>query len=239
MVCYCDLIRSLGYEWDDCFVATSPSVLEWMGFDGDGLMFQLTLDPPTADWLRGFYSDLSGVILEYGSGGSSVLALKANVKNQLYSCETDSLWLARLSSFLTEEGLSARFHPLHCDVGPTKEWGYPDFDQADFTHDRGTQFLMAAWKPWIMFKDQKINPKFVLIDGRWRVPSFLAAVINCQAPIKILFDDYLERKQYHVVESIQVPSRMIGRAALFEIEPKNNPSREFLADYLPLFLKPD
>lgn len=210
-----------------------------MGFDGEGRMFQLTLDPPTADWLRGFYRDLSGVILEYGSGGSSVLALKANVNNQLYSCETDSLWLARLSSFLTKEGLSGRFHPLHCDVGPTKEWGYPDFDLAAFTHARGTQFLMAAWKPWIMFRDQKIDPEFVLIDGRWRVPSFLAAVINCQAPIKILFDDYLERKQYHVVESIQAPSRMIGRAALFEIEPNNISTREFLADYLPLFLEPD
>jgi len=46
-------------------------------------MFQLTLDPPTADWLKTFYRDLSGVILEYGGGGSSVLALKAISKNQL------------------------------------------------------------------------------------------------------------------------------------------------------------
>ena len=96
-----------------------------------------------------------------------------------------------------------RFHPLHCDVGPTKQWGYPDFTKADFTHDRGTQFLLAAWKPWSILRAQKINPDFVLIDGRWRVPSFLAAVVNCQAPLKVLFDDYLERKHYHVVESIQ------------------------------------
>ena len=34
-------------------------------------MFQLTLDPPTAEWLRGYYANLSGVILEYGSGGSA------------------------------------------------------------------------------------------------------------------------------------------------------------------------
>ena len=144
----------------------------------DEAMFQLTLDPPTADWLRAYYRDLSGVILEYGSGGSSVLALRSNRGNQLYSCETDSLWLARLSSFLTEEGLSERFHPLHCDVGPTKQWCYPDFTHADFTHDRGTQFLLAAWKPWSMLRAQKINPDFVLIDGRWRVPSFLSAVIG-------------------------------------------------------------
>jgi hypothetical protein len=202
-------------------------------------MFQLTLDPPTADWLRGFYRDLSGVVLEYGSGGSSVLALRSHANNQLYSCETDSLWLARLASFLTEEGLSERFHPIHCDVGPTKQWGYPDFAQADFTHDRGTQFLMAAWRPWNILRAQQINPDFVLIDGRWRVPAFLAAVINCQIPMKILFDDYLERKHYHVVESIQAPVKMIGRAALFEVEPGERSARDFLADYLPLFLKPD
>jgi hypothetical protein len=209
------------------------------GIARNEFMFQLTLDPPTADWLRAYYRDLSGVILEYGSGGSSVLALRANSSNQLYSCETDSLWLARLSSFLTENGLSERFHPLHCDVGPTKQWGYPDFNQADFSHDRGTQFLLAAWKPWNMLRTLKINPDFVLIDGRWRVPSFLAAVVNCQAPVKILFDDYLERKHYHVVESIQAPTQMIGRAALFEVEPRERGAQEFLANYLHLFFKPD
>ena len=219
-------------SWLDAFVCWNRLLTR------DEFMFQLTLDPPTADWLRAFYRDLSGVILEYGSGGSSVLALSTNSKNQLYSCETDALWLARLSSFLTAEGLSDRFHPLHCDVGPTKEWGYPDFTRADFTHDRGTQFLMSAWRPWNVLRAQKINPEFVLIDGRWRVPSFLATVINCQSPVKILFDDYLERKHYHVVESIQAPSRMIGRAALFEIEPKDESARNFLANYLPLFLQP-
>ena len=201
-------------------------------------MFQLTLDPPTADWLTSCYRDLSGVILEYGSGGSSVLALKSNRNNQLYSCETDSLWLARLSTFLTEEGLSDRFHPLHADVGSTKEWGYPDFTQEGFTHDRGTQFLMSAWKPWSVLRAKKVNPQFILIDGRWRVPSFLAAVVNCQAPVEVLFDDYLERKQYHVVESIQAPVRMIGRAALFEVEPKKYSAQEFLSEYLPLFMQP-
>ena len=202
-------------------------------------MFHLGLDPPTADWLKTHYRDLSGVILEYGSGGSSVLALKANSKNQLYSCETDSLWLSRLSTFLTEEGLSDRFHPLHCDVGRTKQWGYPDLDQEAFNHGRGTQFLMSAWKPWSVLRTQKINPDFILIDGRWRVPSFLAAVVNCQAPVKILFDDYLERKKYHVVESIQAPVRMIGRAAFFEVEPTNYLAKDFLANYLPLFLEPE
>jgi len=202
-------------------------------------MFQLTLDPPTADWLKTFYRDLSGVILEYGSGGSSVLALKANSKNQLYSCETDSLWLSRLSTFLTEEGLSDRFYPFHCDVGPTKQWGYPDFDQEPFNDVRGTQFLMSAWKPWSMLRSQKINPDFILIDGRWRVPAFLAAVVNCQSPVKILFDDYLERKKYHVVESIQAPIRMIGRAALFEVEPAKYLAQDFLADYLRFFMEPE
>lgn len=202
-------------------------------------MFQLTLDPPTADWLKTFYRDLSGVILEYGSGGSSVLALKANSKNQLYSCETDSLWLSRLSTFLTEEGLSDRFHPFHCDVGPNKQWSYPDFGQEPFNHVRGTQFLMSAWKPWSMLRSQKINPDFILIDGRWRVPAFLAAVVNCQSPVKILFDDYLERKKYHVVESIQAPIRMIGRAALFEVEPAKHLAQDFLADYLRFFMEPE
>ena len=59
-----------------------------------------------------------------------------------------------------------------------------------------------------------------------------------EAPVQVLFDDYLEHKQYHVVESIQAPVRMIGRAALFEVEPKKYSAQEFLSEYLPLFMQP-
>ena len=202
-------------------------------------MFQLTLDPPTVEWLRGYYANLSGVILEYGSGGSSLLALKSNARNHLYSCETDSLWMSRLGTFMTQEGLSERFHPIHCDVGPTKEWGYPDDSVEGLSHARATQFMMAAWTPWKIFKKQAIKPDFILIDGRWRVPSFLAAMTQCEQPTMVLFDDYLERKNYHVVEQLCRPVKMLRRAALFEIQPSSMSAKEFLADFLPLLLRPE
>ena len=55
----------------------------------------------------------------------------------------------------------------------------------------------------------------------------------------VLFDDYLERKNYHVVEQICKPVQMLGRAALFEIQPSSMSATEFLADYLPLLLRPE
>ena len=202
-------------------------------------MFQLTLDAPTAQWLKSFYTDLSGTVLEYGSGGSSVLALESNPRNQLYSCETDAVWIARLGGYMSQRGFSSRFHSIYCDVGPTKEWGYPVLEGETFSHDRATQFLMAAWQPWHDLKQLGVQPDFVLIDGRWRVPSFLAAATQCERDTVVLFDDYLERTNYHVVETLVKPARMIGRAALFELSPLSMPLGSFLSDYLSLFLKPE
>ena len=53
--------------------------------------FSLTLDAETKEWLGEYYSSGKKVILEYGTGGSTVLALESNDETTVYACETDSV----------------------------------------------------------------------------------------------------------------------------------------------------
>ena len=89
--------------------------------------FSLTLDAETKEWLGDYYSSGKKVILEYGTGGSTVLALESNAETTVYACETDSVWLARLMLHLAEKRLQGRIYPVHLDIGPTGEWGFPSF----------------------------------------------------------------------------------------------------------------
>lgn len=63
---------------------------------------------------------------------------------------------------------------------------------------------------------------FVLIDGRFRVASFLTSIKFCDDGCKIIFDDYANRTHYHVVEEIIKPIKIFGNQALFEVKDRNS-----------------
>ena len=86
-------------------------------------MFNLTLDKATGSWLRNYYKSEKRLILEYGTGGSTVLALESNIENVVYACETDSAWLAKLMLYASERRLQSRLFPVHLDIGQTGDWG--------------------------------------------------------------------------------------------------------------------
>jgi hypothetical protein len=54
-------------------------------------------------------------------------------------------------------------------------------------------------------------------------------------PITILFDDYTDRPQYHVIEEIFAKDFSIGRMGIFNIQP-NSVSAARLCDFIPYFV---
>ena len=48
---------------------------------------------------------------------------------------------------------------------------------------------------------RKSKPNLVLVDGRFRVLCFLVSIKHCDEKTKIIFDDYVNRKYYHIVEA--------------------------------------
>lgn len=202
-------------------------------------MFKVTLPPSVAEYISNLYSSAS-VVLEYGTGGSTFLALQANQKSIVYGCDTDSAWLTRLSTEVAINGYGNRFIPVHQDIGTTKEWGYPILNDEQAILNRVLQMVNAPSQPWRILANSKSSPDVILIDGRFRAASFITSLANISKPSTILFDDYAKRPKYHVIERLIKPVKLIDRAAVFEVEPGVHlPTiANFIELYLPLYLDP-
>jgi hypothetical protein len=63
----------------------------------------------------------------------------------------------------------------------------------------------------------EINPELILIDGRFRVGSFLTSYQRAIPGTIILFDDYYSRPEYHFVEKIELPFFQFDDLAVFRV----------------------
>jgi len=151
------------------------------------------------------------VIVEYGSGGSTVLA-GDKPDTTVFSVESDRNWVAMMQRWFRHEPPKGTVHLQHVDIGPTKEWGYPQ-DTSRLLHY--IDYPMSVWQ-----RPDLGHPDVVLIDGRFRVACFVATLMHIRRPTTILFDDYTDRPHYHIVEELLAPAKTVGRMAVFEAKPR-------------------
>lgn len=152
----------------------------------------------------------SEVFLEYGAGGSTVLAASLGVKD-IYSVESDQAFLNAVEAKITTIFPNKKIQAHFVDIGHTKEFGYPIDPQSA---NRWPNYCVAPWQTLI--KNNR-SPDLILIDGRFRVACFLLSALSASSGTIILFDDYFDRPHYHVVEKYYSPNRKIGRMAEFVI----------------------
>lgn len=163
------------------------------------------------------------VILEYGSGGSTVFAAQQAGK-LVFSVESDREWALSLQRQFDEADLPSPVVLYHVDIGETGAWGRAKDDSAWRHYYR---YPTAIWsEPFFR------HPDLVLIDGRFRAACFVNACIRTRKPMTIMFDDYKERNIYHCVEQLQKPDEMIGRMAVFHVQPQEWPdwTNDFLLE---------
>lgn len=174
---------------------------------------ELTLPQAEAEYFKEQVS-LHARILEYGSGGSTVIAAEAEGKS-IFSVENDKAWADKMAQWFSENPTPS--HPVlhHVDLGPTKGFAHPKDD----THFRSwPNYPLSVWA-----RPDFFEPDMIFIDGRFRVACFLTAMFKVQRRTTVLFDDYLDRPQYHFVETFFKPTAVAGRLARFEIEPTQFP----------------
>jgi len=157
-------------------------------FDGDDAMFRARLQG-------------ASVYGEYGMGASSRWVL-ANTSAKVVAVDTSEAWVNSVKdAFKDEPRLKARW----IDVGPVGEWGVPlGFSRSD----NFEQYFNAIW-------DDQDQPEVVLVDGRFRVACFLTSLLRAAPGVRIIFDDYMNRPHYHLVEDFVKPAETCGRQALF------------------------
>lgn len=168
---------------------------------------------PAADWhdapLFGgkpeFLSRLAGsanVYGEYGVGLSSVWVSR-NTTADILAVDTSREWIARVSECLPEGRATLR----HVSVGDLVSWGRP----RDYRHRSAFEdYVSSIWT-----HDRK--PDLVLVDGRFRVACFLKSLLEADEGARIVFDDYTDRPQYHVVEEFAEPEEVGPRQGLFVV----------------------
>jgi hypothetical protein len=169
----------------------------------------LTLPSAEGDLVRREYTR-ANCILEYGSGGSTVVASDLPGKT-VFSVESDRAWHQKMVAWFQENPSLSSITMHYSDIGPTKEWGFPT---SDVSWKNYIEYPFGVWS-----KYPQLNPDIVLVDGRFRVGCFIACVMNTKQDCTILYDDYSIREPYWVVEKIVKPVEVVGRMARFEITP--------------------
>ena len=189
---------------------------------------ELTLPAREAAAVQAAYAR-AATILEYGSGGSTVLAAEMPDK-VIFSVESDAGWLAKMQAYFAEHRPVSPVYLHLGDIGPTKAWGHPS-GEAGFRKWPG--YAISVWDlPGFS------HPDLVLIDGRFRAACFLTCLFRSTSPMSILWDDYIDRPFYHRVEELIKPVEMIGRMARFEITPTPFPV-DRLAWIFETYLRPN
>lgn len=162
-------------------------------FDGDDHIFKQILGSARA-------------YCEYGSGKSTVWVGKNFPEALKCSVDTSMVWMTRVNAQLGTEIVK------HVDVGEVGDWGRPKN-----LNDR-KNFIRYAESPW----ESGAKYDVVLIDGRFRVLCFLTSLLYCDDRTTILFDDYRDRPQYHIVEDFLKPVDFCGRQAVFKVVDKTH-----------------
>ena len=187
----------------------------------------LTLPREAAEVLRAAYAG-AGVILEYGSGGSTIMAGEMPGK-RVFSVESDADWARRMRGWFAVNPPAADVTIHHANIGPTKEWGHPADDRQ---FRRWPGYANSVWE-----RDDFVHPDVVLVDGRFRAACLMTVAMRIRRPVTVLFDDYLARDAYHKVEVLLKPAAMFGRMARFDLTPQPFPV-DRLGWLIGLFLKP-
>jgi hypothetical protein len=181
---------------------------------------ELTLPEAEAALVKACYEDAS-VILEYGSGSSTVMVSEMTDKC-VFSVESDRHWADMMRSWLKQNppANGTDVDVIWSDIGPTKKWGRPR------DHAQWQNYARYPLEVWDL--ETFRQPDVVLVDGRFRTGCALAAAFRSLKPVTVLIDDYANRKHYHNVEKFIGSPRITGRMARFEVKPMPVPADRLL-----------
>ncbi|MFT4797312.1 MAG: hypothetical protein ACJAYE_002068 [Candidatus Azotimanducaceae bacterium] len=179
-----------GLVWAARKLRKSPS--SSMLFDGDDSLFKSLLAS-------------TQVYGEYGCGASTRWVL-ANTHVDVLAVDTSQDWIDEVQKDCDVVTLKrADIH--HVDLGELDNWGLPT---SYAKRDHFSDYTNWLW-------EQEIKPDTVLIDGRFRVCSFLTTLKYASEGTKLIFDDYTNRPCYHIVEEFLEPVDVCGRQGLFVV----------------------
>jgi hypothetical protein len=135
--------------------------------------------------------------LEFGMGGSSLMAVRAGIA-EMVSIDSDPAWVEAVRSHpeIAPRAADGSVNLLHADIGPVTDWGRP----ADRSALRKwSAYISAGWAEWAR---RDALPDLVFVDGRFRVACCLSVAVVCanlppeQFP-RLLMHDVDDKRAYY------------------------------------------
>jgi hypothetical protein len=137
------------------------------------------------------YLDKATVYFEYGSGGSTYqVSLRPNIQ-KIYTVESDKTWMNKLNSIIKN---NTKITYIYNEMGTKPHtWGYPS--------RRCLKSNLINYSEHIrnLGIEERSKIDLVMIDGRFRVACCLKCFDIINDGCFIAFDDFLNRKKYHIV----------------------------------------
>ncbi len=141
-------------------------------------------------------------ILEFGCGGSTLLAL-SNEAASVWSVDNVPEWIEKVSAEpLAKEALrSRRLKFIRVDTGPTGAWGRPA------SEEHRDWWPRYHTKPWRRVPAETLD--LIFIDGRFRVACTVQAILRAKDDCVICIHDFWNRPRYEVLlEFLDVRDRV-------------------------------
>ncbi len=144
------------------------------------------------------------VYAEYGVGQSTDWVYR-HTSAMILAVDSSKQWIDKVFADKTGSRIDAQW----VDLGALRNWGWP------LTYKQRDNFVHYVKSPWM----RSATPDVVLIDGRFRVCCFLTSILQATPDTIIVFDDYIDRPHYHIVEEFLAPFEWCGRQAIFSVPP--------------------
>jgi hypothetical protein len=162
----------------------------------------------------------SRIYVEFGTGGSTILASK-HVQGSILSVDSSRNWLDQVRAACATS--QTRPELIFIDIGPTGEWGYP----ADpSTKSRWPDYHSAIWK-----MPRSATADLYFVDGRFRVACFAQIVLHCNPNAIIGIHDFTSRPRYHCVRDIAREIATAGDMSFFRPLPEKEIAESILRSF--------
>jgi hypothetical protein len=162
----------------------------------DGRLF----DGDEASFIK--HASKAKVYAEYGVGQSTDWVHR-NTSATILAVDSSKQWIHKIIADKTGPRIDAQW----VDLGALGDWGRP------LTYKQRDNFVQYVKSPWV----RSATPDVVLIDGRFRVCCFFTSILQATPDTIIVFDDYVDRPHYHIVEELLPPFEWCGRQAIFSV----------------------
>jgi len=153
------------------------------------------LSAAEAELLNGLLSESRDGYLEFGLGGSTLMAVRS-MAPRIVAVDSDAGWVAGVSvhpEIAAARG-TGRATIVHAPIGPLSGWGRPA-DRSQIEH-----WPRYVALPWAACRETGFKPDLIFIDGRFRVACAISAAImglgdpTWREKTRLVLHDYIGRQ---------------------------------------------